>query len=155
MYSPEEHTEETHNVLNEPMAYYVGGAVVALYNLSSIQKMGIVRDGVSKRYLEDFKKKAALDYDALAIALSVARATLINKKHNQKFSTKISEKILALADLYSFGYKTFEDDEAFNKWMFVPNASLNHAIPFDYIDNFYGQQEIRNLIGRIAYGVYS
>lgn len=39
--------------------------------------------------------------------------------------------------------------------MFVPNQALGGLAPFDIIDNYYGREEVRSLIGRIAYGVYS
>ena len=106
-------------------------------------------------YLEVFKKSAELDYDSLAKALSVTRTTLINKKGNDKFSDQISEKIIALADLYSYGYEIFEDRERFNKWMLSPNQALGGLAPIEIIDNIYGREEVRNLIGRIGYGVYS
>lgn len=144
-----------HSVVNEPMMYYAGNTATALFDLTSIQKMKIIRAGVTKRYLEDFKKKAQLDYDALAKALTVTRATLINKKGNEKFNHKISEQIIALADLYAFGYTTFEDVAHFNQWMFAPLPALSGSIPFDYTDNYYGKEEIKNIIGRIAHGVYS
>ena len=96
-----------------------------------------------------------MDYDSLAEALSVTRSTLINKKGNEKFSDQISEKIIALADLYSFGYEVFENQEKFNKWMTTSNQALGGVAPLEIIDNIYGREEVRNLIGRIAYGVYS
>lgn len=138
-----------------PTMYYEGNAAIPLNDLTSIQKMRIIKNGISKDYLEIFKKAASLDYDSLANALSVTRATLINKKGAQKFSDQISEKIVSLADLYSFGYEVFEDKDNFNKWMFIPNQALGGLAPFDIIDNYYGKEEVRNLIGRIAYGVYS
>lgn len=142
-------------VANEPTSYYAGNAAVPLNDLSSTQKMGIIRGGVSKKYLVSLKKEISLDYDSLADALSVTRATLINKKGSQKFSTNISEKIVTLADLYSFGYEVFEDKANFNRWMFTPNTALGGLTPFSIVDNYYGKQEVRNLIGRLAYGVYS
>ncbi len=138
-----------------PTMYYEGNAAIPLNDLTSIQKMRIIKSGISKNYLETFKKATALDYDSLAGALSVTRATLINKKGAQKFSDQVSEKIVSLADLYSFGYEVFEDKDKFNKWMFIPNQALGGLAPFDIIDNYYGKEEVRNLIGRIAYGVYS
>lgn len=138
-----------------PTMYYEGNAAIPLNDLTSIQKMRIIKNGISKDYLETFKKATSLDYDSLAGALSVTRATLINKKGAQKFSDQVSEKIVSLADLYSFGYEVFEDKDNFNKWMFVPNQALGGLAPFDIIDNYYGKEEVRNLIGRIAYGVYS
>lgn len=148
--------KETNNFVNDaPTMYYSGNAAVPLNDLTSIQKMQIIKKGISKSYLEIFKKATSLDYDSLADALSVTRATLINKKGEQKFSDQISEKIVSLADLYSFGYEVFGDKEKFNKWMFISNQALGGAAPFDLIDNYYGREEVRNLIGRIAYGVYS
>ena len=138
-----------------PTMYYEGNAAIPLNDLTSIQKMKIIKKGISKDYLETFKKATSLDYDSLAGALSVTRATLINKKGTQKFSDQVSEKIISLADLYSFGYEVFGDKDNFNKWMFVPNQALGGLAPFDIIDNYYGKEEVRNLIGRIAYGVYS
>lgn len=117
--------------------------------------MTIVRDGISKAYLTCLKEETSLDYEALAQALSVTRSTLINKKSDQKFSDHVSERIIAVAEIYSFGYEVFESKDHFNKWMFAPNQALGGAAPFDFMDNQFGREEIKNLIGRIEHGVFS
>lgn len=155
MSSPYKRKEIQNFAEEAPTMYYAGNAAIPLNDLTSIQKMRIIKKGISKDYLETFKKATSLDYDSLAGALSVTRATLINKKGTQKFSDQVSEKIVSLADLYSFGYEVFENKDNFNKWMFIPNQALGGLAPFDIIDNYYGKEEVRNLIGRIAYGVYS
>lgn len=144
-----------HFAEDAPTAYYSGNAAIPLYDMTSIQKMRIIKKGISKSYLEKLKQTTGLDYDSLAAALAVTRATLINKKGDDTFSDQISERIVALADLYSYGYEVFEDKTNFNKWLFVPNQALGGIIPFDILDNQYGRQEIFNLLGRIEYGVYS
>lgn len=151
------YTDEGQNFAKEaPTQYYTSSNIkLPLYNLTTTQKMRIIERGISKTYLERFKKFAGLDYDSLANALSVTRATLINKKGKEKFSTVLSEKILALADLYSFGYEIFEENEKFNQWVFVSNQALGGSTPFDFLHNQYGREEVHHLIGRIAYGVYS
>jgi len=123
--------------------------------LTGFEKMHIVRDGVSKSDLELLKRKTALDYTMLAKALSVTRATLINKKKNEKFNAGLSEKILGMADLYSYGFEVFEDEDRFTQWMSKPNKALGGQAPYDLIDNQFGREEVKNLIGRIDYGVYS
>mgnify|MGYP001363881706 CR=1 FL=1 len=152
-----QHTEKNLSYVSEaPTQYYTGNnQEMPIYSLTSSQKMVIVENRISKNYLVLFKKTANLDYDALALALSVTRATLINKKGKDKFNDTISEKILALADLYSYGYSVFDTKEKFNQWMFFSNQALGGKVPFDFIHNQYGREEIHNLIGRIAYGVYS
>lgn len=142
-------------VFDEPTSFYEGSTAIPLVKMTSYQKMRIVRGGVTKTYLTKLKEETSLDYDTLAQALSVTRSTLINKKGNQKFNDHVSERIIAVAELYSFGYEVFGNKENFNKWMFAPNQALGGEAPFELIDNQFGRDEIRNLIGRIAYGVYS
>jgi putative toxin-antitoxin system antitoxin component (TIGR02293 family) len=125
------------------------------YHLTSFEKIDMVREGISKKALEHFKQKTGLDYDLLAAILSVARATLINKKGAAKFNPTLSERILALADIYSYGYEVFEDQDRFNEWIFRPNRSLGGQAPYDILDNQYGREEVKNIIGRIDFGVYS
>ena len=117
--------------------------------------MDAARFGVSKKDLESLKAKTKLDYDKLAKALSVTRVTLINKKKQEKFNASLSERIIGLADIYSYGYEVFEDEERFNRWVLEPNQALNGKTPFELLDNQFGREEVRNIIGRIAYGVYS
>lgn len=155
MKKPYEILQIADHVKEAPTSFYEGNLAVPLVDLTSYQKMQIVRDGVTKSYLTKLKDETSLDYDALAQALSVTRSTLINKKNDQKFSDHVSERIIAVAELYSFGYEVFENKGHFNKWMFAPNQALSGANPFELMDNQFGREEIRNLIGRIAYGVFS
>ncbi len=127
----------------------------SINQMTPIEKMGIVRAGISKKDLEHLKNAAELDYDQLAWALSVTRATLINKKGAEKFGSSLSERIVSLADIYSYGYEVFEDDNKFNNWMLRPNKALGGQLPYDLLDNQYGREEVRSLIGRIDYGIYS
>jgi putative toxin-antitoxin system antitoxin component (TIGR02293 family) len=155
------------NVLSEPavaLKYSAGPAKVIIlanavkkpeYYMTSFEKINLVRNGIIKKDLELLKEKAALDYSTLAKLLGVTRATLINKKKNEKFNASLSEKILSLADLYSYGFEVFGDEELFNRWMAKPNKAIGGEIPNNIIDNQYGRDEVKNIIGRIAYGVYS
>ena len=123
--------------------------------MTPLEKMEVSRGGITKAALEQLKQKTGLDYDKLAKILAVARATLINKKGKERFSPELSERILGLADIYSYGYKVFESEERFNQWIFRPNRALGSTSPYELMDNQYGREEVRNLIGRIDYGVYS
>jgi putative toxin-antitoxin system antitoxin component (TIGR02293 family) len=123
--------------------------------MTPYEKMELVEEGISKKALQGLKDKAGLDYNQLATILNVARATLINKKGNEKFSKDVSDKILGLADIYAYGYQVFDDRDRFNEWIFRPNAALGKQSPFDLLYNSFGREEIKNLIGRIDYGVYS
>lgn len=124
-------------------------------HMTALEKMTLVRNGISKNDLETLKQKTALDYDSLAKALQVTRATLINKKRGEKFNTSVSERILSLADIYSYGYEVFESETNFKHWMNTANRALGGQCPIDLIDNQFGREEVKDIIGRIDYGVYS
>jgi putative toxin-antitoxin system antitoxin component (TIGR02293 family) len=119
------------------------------------EKQELLRKGVNKKDLELFKEVAGLDYDALAKLLSVTRATLINKKGAAKFSITIAERVIALIDLYAMGYDLFESIPAFNHWMSRPNRALGGRSPLEVSDNQFGREEVKQILGRIEYGVYS
>jgi putative toxin-antitoxin system antitoxin component (TIGR02293 family) len=123
--------------------------------MTAVEKMEATRAGISKAELEGLKEKAGLDYDQLAQLLDVSRATLINKKGAERFAPSLSERIMSLADIYSYGYDVFGGIQQFNEWIFQPIQALGGKAPYDLLDNQYGREEVRNVIGRIDYGVYS
>jgi putative toxin-antitoxin system antitoxin component (TIGR02293 family) len=119
------------------------------------QKINIIDAGVSKTEFEEVKKQTGLDYETLSNILSVTKATLHSKKGNEKFNATVSERILMLAEIYAYGIEIFEDKSRFNQWLLSNLIALGGKRPVDYLHTQYGMEEIKNLIGRIAYGVYS
>jgi len=129
--------------------------VIPVYRWSRFDKIDAIKTGISKEELESLKEQSGLDYDILAAILNVAKATLHNKKGKEKFDQYISERIFLLADLYSYGYEVFENREKFNQWMKTPNRSLGEVVPLNLLDTLYGLEEVKHLIGRIEYGIFS
>jgi putative toxin-antitoxin system antitoxin component (TIGR02293 family) len=123
--------------------------------LTGMEKMELVEEGIPKHSLEFLKQQIGFDYDQLAQVLNVARATLINKKSAEKFNTDLSDKIMDLADIISFGFEVFEDRERFKAWLQLPNRALGGKKPFDLMHTSFGRDEVRDLLGRIDHGVYS
>jgi len=152
-------------ILSEPQVDYAwpgsGGIAQASaqprseHKLTGFEKISLVQKGVSKKALEGMKGRFGWDYNQLSDVLSVARAKLINKKGDERFDKGVSEKIVSIADVYAFGYEVFEDEANFNRWVFRPNIALGGQAPFHFLDTQFGREEVKNIIGRIAYGVYS
>src|SRR3954452_8867637 len=110
-------------------------------NMTALEKMELARTGISKQDLEQLEQTAGLDYDSLAKGLAVTKATLFSRKGTEKFSIDLSEKIVSLADIYSYGYAVFEDVERFNAWMRRPNGALGGQVPYALVDNQFGREE--------------
>lgn len=145
----------TSNPLQKTEGRKTAAKVIPIYQWSSYQKIETIKEGISKEELENLKEQTGMDYNVLSRILSVTKATLHNKKGKERFDAGISERILLLADIYSFGYTVFKEQEKFNRWMKMPNRALGNESPLSLSETIYGMEEVKNLIGRIDYGVYS
>lgn len=119
------------------------------------QKIDVIEHGVTKSEVEDVKSQTGLDYETLAHILTVTKATLHNKKGNDTFNAVVSERLLMLADLYSYGIEVFGEKERFNRWLVSEIRALNFKRPVDRLGTMLGMHEVKQIIGRISYGVYS
>jgi len=122
--------------------------------LGTTEKINMVREGITKYQLTGLKDRIAVDFDQLAELLGTSRATLINKKADQRFDAGVSERIMLINDLIGFGLEVFGDEQRFNLWLKTPSRALKNVTPLSMMDTFYGIQEIRSEIGRIAHGIY-
>lgn len=149
------------NLVHEEAAAYapdiftINPAGTPVTGLSSFQKMKMSERGVAKRELEKLKERTSLNYDQLAGLLLVTKATLINKARSSRFNSSISEKIIGIWEIYVYGAEVFADESLFREWLFRRNQALGGKMPFEFLHNSFGREEIRNLLGRIEYGVYS
>lgn len=125
-----------------------------LHRLPSAAKIGHIKRGISKLYLVGIKDAIDLDYDTLGRILSVSRAKLLSKRPEEKFDQLTSERIMLLADLFSYGLEVFGDKDRLTTWLKRPSKALGDISPVDMMDTVYGIQEIRNELGRIEYGIY-
>lgn len=146
------------NVLSEPaMQYYAAPAAFwmeAVHTTPAIDKISIIKNGISKKTLELVKEESALDYDTLSNILSVSKAKLHSKKGADKFDQNTSERIMLLADVIAYGQAVFEDKNSFNEWLKTTNKALGNMAPVTLMDTMYGIDEVKKEIGRIEYGVF-
>jgi putative toxin-antitoxin system antitoxin component (TIGR02293 family) len=128
-------------------------ADVTKWNTS--QMIEVIEHGVTKSEVEEVKSQTGLDYETLAHILTVTKATLHNKKGNDTFNAVVSERLLLLADLYAYGIEVFGEKERFNRWLVSEIRALAFKRPIDKLNTTLGIQEVKQIIGRIDYGVYS
>jgi acyl carrier protein len=55
----------------------------------------------------------------------------------------------------NFATEVFENAEIAEDWLNSPNFALGDKVPYDLLDTDAGIEQVRNLLGRIEYGVYS
>ena len=111
--------------------------------------------GLTKINFDHLKAYTNLSLETLSELIGITPRTIQRKAGPDHFKASISEKMLELADLYSFGYHVFGDKEKFQKWIESPIKSLDGFKPLNLIYNHYGLELVRDELGRIQYGVYS
>ncbi|HEY8894098.1 MAG TPA: antitoxin Xre/MbcA/ParS toxin-binding domain-containing protein [Niastella sp.] len=122
--------------------------------LTSQYKIGIVKNGITKKQLEAIKSETDFDYNTLSNLLGVSRTTLIKKKGEEKFDQLTSERIMLLAEVISYGREVFENKDLFNGWLKKPSFALGGKAPLELLDTIYGIAEVKKELGRIEYGVH-
>lgn len=127
----------------------------AEFKTGTTQAINKIKTGISQKELLHLKEVTELDYEKLAFIVGLTRQTIAQKPVSYKYEVSESDKIYRIADLYSYGYDVFENKEGFNEWMRAENSALGNKKPIDFLDTMYGFQEVKDLIGRIDYGVYS
>lgn len=76
-------------------------------------------------------------------------------KDNKSFEGIYVDRILQLDKLINLGIETFEDAEAFYKWLKTSKNILGSAIGFEALYHTNGLQEVYNQLQRIQHGIYT
>jgi putative toxin-antitoxin system antitoxin component (TIGR02293 family) len=66
-----------------------------------------------------------------------------------------SDRTVRLAQVYATAVETLGSGEKAAAWLKTPNRALRGIRPLDQLDTDPGVREVEEILGRIAYGVYS
>lgn len=117
-------------------------------------KEEFVKAGITKAQLTRLKNVLGLDYFTLSGMLAITERTIHMKKEDETFSHIISDRIMGIAELYSYGYKVFGQRERFNAWMRMPNKYFQGRTPIELMDTQGGAKEVRDEIRRFEVGIF-
>jgi putative toxin-antitoxin system antitoxin component (TIGR02293 family) len=143
---------------NEPAVAYAKAIEVSVYSLLDVEasrvteplsRVSTFRKGFRKKSFDKLKEVTGLDYQTLALALSVSTKTLQRK---QVFDVVQSEKMYELAELYAMGISYF-GEEGFKRWMDRPLFSLGNIRPLELIDVSQGVDLLKTEIMRVQHGI--
>lgn len=88
--------------------------------------------------------------------LGVSIRHLKNKKQTDQLNTRASERLIKLYELWNFGLDAFDGNkENFKEWLRVPLVVFQGRTPLYLMKNLIGIEMVKEVLGRIEYGVYS
>ncbi len=118
--------------------------------------ISIASKGIDANIILNFRKHFNIPRSFAAELLNVSEPTLYRWiKSNKKLDRNFSVLLFELADLFLFGTEVFESRDAFFKWIHLPNHALGGLEPREVLEVPGGLSKVKDLLGRIEYGVYS
>lgn len=116
----------------------------------------IANSGVNANVVKNFSAYFELSRELTAEMLNVSAPTLYRWiKSNKNLDRNSSIKLFEITDLFLYGIEVFESKENFFKWLQLPNTALGGMQPQQLIELPDGTSKVRDILGRIEYGVYS
>ncbi len=116
----------------------------------------IANKGVSVSVIMNFSEYFHLTKELVAQLLDISEPTLYRwSKANKTLDRNFSVKLFEIVDLFIYGEEVFGDRDSFFKWLNLPNEALGGLEPKELIEIPGGVSKVKDIIGRIEYGVYS
>ncbi len=135
-------------------AAYLGGRAAIRRELrSSLDLVPLVRAGLPFATLTAIARRLHLSVDALADALALSRRTLVRRKATGRLDANQSERLVRLANVAAWATDIFGDAGA-RQWLSEPNRALGGSSPLALLDTDVGAEAVRDVLGRIEYGVF-
>ena len=130
---------------------YIKAKIESPYDFISIASRG-----VNAHVIVNFRKYFDIPRESAAEMLNVSAPTIYRwVRTNKKLDRNYSVQLFELADLFLYGIEVFQNKENFFKWLKLPNTALGTLQPQELLEIPGGVSKVRDLLGRIEYGVYS
>lgn len=118
--------------------------------------LDVIFSGLRWASVNSFLHHSGFTQAELAGYLGVRPRTLARRKEAGSLDEHESERMLRLAEIYEAALQLFDGNKAdAREWLLSPVRGLNNNRAIDYARTDYGAREVRNLIGRLKYGVFS
>tara|TARA_R110002124_G_scaffold183735_3_gene351188 strand:- start:681 stop:1139 length:459 start_codon:yes stop_codon:yes gene_type:complete len=116
----------------------------------------IANKGIKAVIINNFRDYFEVSKEDTANMLNISSPTLYRWiKANKRLERNATIQLFEVADLFLYGEEVFGSKKNFFKWLNLPNTALGGLEPNSLIDLPGGVAKIRDVLGRIEYGVYS
>jgi putative toxin-antitoxin system antitoxin component (TIGR02293 family) len=141
----------------ESIAEALGGRRVLGRAVTSADQLAdLVRRGLPATALKVLAEHLELGNTALSQKLGIPQRTLTRRlSQRSRLTAAESDRTVRLARIYAHAVEMIGDEDKAVQWLRTPNRALGGERPLDRLDNDVGAREVEDILGRIAYGVYS
>lgn len=116
----------------------------------------LVRRGLPANTVTAMAEKLRMGSSLLSRKLGIPQRTLSRRLSQASLLTPAeSDRTVRMARVYANAVEMIGDEEKAIEWLCTPNRALGGERPLDQIDTDVGARLVEDILGRIAYGVYS
>ncbi len=116
----------------------------------------LVREGIPAQALMVLAERTGLRQADVASRFGIPQRTLTRRlAQHSRLTAAESDRTVRLAHVYAAAVETLGDGDKAAEWLKTPNRALGGGRPLDQLDTDPGVREVEDVLGRIAYGVYS
>lgn len=135
----------------------LGGKVVLGKPVSKSGALAeLVREGLPVKALLMLAERLDMRQAEISEKIGIPKRTLTRRlTQHSRLTAAESDRAVRLAQVYSMAAETLGDGDKAAAWLKTPNRALRGGRPLDQLDTDPGVREVENVLGRIAYGVYS
>jgi putative toxin-antitoxin system antitoxin component (TIGR02293 family) len=149
-------SQET-NMETEAIAEVLGGRRVLGKAIKKADDLAeLVRRGIPATSITALADKLDVSNAALSRTLGIPKRTLTRRlSRGARLTSAESDRTVRLARVYANAVEMIGDEGKAVEWLRTPNRALGGERPLDQLDTDLGARTVEDILGRIAYGVYS
>lgn len=149
----------THSV-KTPVAQVVellgGHALIRQAIHNDLDLLALAVKGLSMQSVRALQQRMQFSNKEISEFLAVSESTLLRRQQGKQGLTRDeSEKAIQLSAVVAKGLDVFEDEDDFRHWLETPNVALGGIEPKELLASSIGREQVREILGRIQYGIYS
>jgi len=116
----------------------------------------LVREGLPVTSVTVLAERLDIGNAVLSQKLGIPLRTLTRRLSlRSRLTSSESDRMVRLARVFATAVEMIGEEEKAVEWLQTPNRALAGRRPLDELDTDVGAREVEDLLGRIAYGVYS
>ena len=116
----------------------------------------LVRAGLPAQSLFLLAKRLDLRQTEISEKIGIPQRTLTRRlARHARLTAAESDRTVRLAQVYTSAVDTLGSEDKATQWLKTPNRALRGGRPLDQLDTDPGVREVEDVLGRIAYGVYT
>lgn len=141
----------------EAIAEVLGGRKVLKKTVKKPDDLAqLVRKGLPASAVTALAQKLHMGSGLLSRKLGIPQRTLTRRLTQASPLTPAeSDRTVRIARVYANAVEMIGDEEKAIEWLRTPNRALGGERPLDQLDTDMGARSVEDVLGRIAYGVYS